>query len=147
MNKEVEILKIGRILPFLGNRLHDTSQFISKQTIMVVHNDVKLFDYYVSLLKNECGDKYNYLKSEQSIIGYPTVFKNPIRSNHPTYGLKGISDGDPIIGKPYTINNSNWHTSTVERIIDDCVIITENSVYAIHNISDIRNKKIKDLGL
>jgi hypothetical protein len=145
-NKEVEILKIGNVMPVLpikGTRVYDTSQF-RKQTIMVVNNGGVLFDYYVSILRENCEDDYSFLKTEQSIIGYPQLFRTPHKQSDT---IKGISDGDPIVGVPYTINNGSWHTSKVEKIIDGCVLITKNSVYAIHNLSDFRNKKIENLGL
>ena len=150
MNKEVEILKIGSILPVMpikGTRVYDTSQFKNKPTVMVVHNAGPTFEYYVNKLKENCIDRFSFQKTSQSIVGYPFVFRSSLVGNQPSLELKGISDGDPIIGKPYTINNSTWHTSTVEEIIDDCVIITKNSVYAIHNISDVRDLKLNDLGL
>lgn len=157
MNREVEILKIGKILqitPISGSRVYDTSQF-RKQTIMIVSDGGKLFDYYVNRLIVNCGDEYSYLRTAQSIVGYPNVFRSSLVGNQPKLGkfhnssneLKGISDGDPIVGQSYTINNSSWHSSKVERVIDDCIIITKNSVYVIHNISDIRDKKLRDLGI
>jgi hypothetical protein len=148
MNKEVEILKIGSILPVVpisGTRVYDTSQFGSKQTIMIVSDGGELFDYYISILRKNC-DEYGYQKTTKSIIGRPHTFRRwDGLFNEDT--LKGISDGNPIIGQSFTINNSSWYTSKVEKIIDDFIIITNNSVYAIHNLSDVRNKKINNLGL
>jgi hypothetical protein len=135
--EEVEILKIGSILPTFRN----------KPTVMVVHNAGPTFEYYVNKLKENCIEKFSFQKTAQSIVGYPSVFRSSLIGNQSSYELKGISDGDPIIGKPYTINNSTWHTSTVEEIIDDCVIITKNSVYAIHTISKLRDEKLKNIGL
>lgn len=149
MNKEVEILKIGSILPVMpikGTRVYDTAQFKNKQTIMIVSDGGELFDYYVNILRNNCDD-YNYLKTTKSIVGKPQTFRSSLVGNQPVDTLKGVSDGYPIIGQSYTINNSSWYTSKVEKIIDDYIIITKNSVYAIHNLSDLRNKKINNLGL
>ena len=145
MNKEVEILKIGSIMPIvpiLGTRVYDTSQF-RKTTIMVVYDGGKLFDYYIDILKKNC-DEYSYQKTAQSIVGSPFSFKPGVKSKNI---LKGLSDENPVIGQSYTIDNSSWHTSKVEKIIEDCIIITKNSVYAIHNLSDVREKKLGDLGL
>ena len=135
-NKKVEILKIGSILP--------------TKTIMIVNNGGKLFDHYVSILRKFESD-YAFLKMEKSIdpkgyygIEYPQLFRT-LHNQSDT--IKGVSDGEPLIGKSYTINNGSWHTSKVEKIIDDYIIITKNSVYAIHNLSDFRNKKIEDLGI
>jgi hypothetical protein len=142
MNKEVEILKIGSILPVMpikGTRVYDTSQFKNKQTIMVVYDGGELFDYYIGILRKNC-DEYVYQKTAKSIIGKP----HPFKFNDDT--LKGITDGDPIVGQSYTIGNSSWYTSTVIKIIDDCILITKNSVYAIHNLSDVRDRKLNDLG-
>ena len=149
MNKEVEILKIGSILPLMplkGTRVYDTSQFRDKQTIMIVSDGEKLFDYYINILRSNC-DYYNYLKTTKSIVGKPQTFRSSLVGNQPVDTLKGVSDGYPIIGQSYTIDNSSWYTSKVEKIIEDCIIITKNSVYAIHNLSDVREKKLGDLGL
>ena len=62
-------------------------------------------------------------------------------------GRRGIEDGSPIVGESYTLDNSSWYTSRIERVIDDCIIITKNSVYAIHSISDLRDKKLNNLGI
>jgi hypothetical protein len=146
MNKEVEILKIGSVLPVMpikGTRVYDTSQF-RKQTIMVVYNGGPIFDYYVNILRENCESDYAFLKTEQSIIGYPQLFRTPHKQSDT---IKGISDLDPIVGIPYTINNGSWYTSKIENIVDGCILITKNSVYVIHNLSDLRNKKINNLGL
>jgi hypothetical protein len=147
MNKEVEILKIGSIMPIvpiLGT--YDTSQF-RKKTIMIVFDGGKLFDYYVARLIINCSDEYSYQRTAQSIVGYTNVFRSSLVGNQPVDTLKGISDGDPIVGQSYTINNSSWHTSKVERIIDGCILITKNSVYALHNKQDVRDKRLNDLGI
>ena len=60
--------------------------------------------------------------------------------------LIGVPDGDPIVGKTYGING-NWYTSPIIKIIDNCVLITENSISAIHHISKIREDKLKQLGI
>ena len=125
------------ILPIKGTNIYDTSQF-HKPTILIV-NSGEIFDYYVSILKKNCENEYSFLKTDKSIVGTPNVFRRDI--------LKGTSDGDPIVGKPYTISNGVWHTSTVIKIVNDNVLITKNSVYAIHNISEMREKKINDLGI
>ena len=149
MNKEVEILKIGNIMPVLpikGTRVYDTAQFRDKQTIMIVSDGDEIFDYYVNILRSNCDD-YNYLKTTKSIVGKPQTFRSSLVGNQPVDTLKGVSDGDPQINQSFTINNSSWYTSKVEKIIDDYIIITKNSVYAIHNLSDFRDKKLNDLGI
>lgn len=135
MNKEVEILKIGSIIPFKG-----------KDTIMVVYNGGPIFDHYVSILKEKCGDEYKYLKTDKSIVGTPSDRPDRFsRFDKPSDTLKGIQNKEPKIGESYGIGN--WYTSTVNKIIDEDILITRNSVYAIHNPSKIRDKILNDLGI
>lgn len=149
MIKEVEILKIGSVmavLPIRGTRVYDTSQFGGKQIIMVVSDGDQLFDYYISILRQNC-DEYSFLKTTKSIIGKPQSFRSSLVGNQPVDTLKGISDGDPVVGQSFTINNSSWGTSKVKKIVDDCIIITKNSVYALHHPQNVRDKKLKNLGI
>jgi len=135
LNKEVEILKIGTILPDIkGGR---------EFTIMVVYNGGPVFDYYVNILKEKCGDEYKYLKTDQAIVGNTSKFnlnKNKIETT-----LKGIQNDVPVVGQIFTIGY--WHTSTVMKIIDEDILITRNSVYAIHDVSKLREKRLNDLGI
>ena len=134
MKKEVEILKIGSIIPTKG-----------KDTIMVVFNGGSIFDHYVSILKEKCGE-YKYLKTDQSIVGKPDTRPDRFsRFDKPSNTLKGIQNDDPVVGESYGIGN--WYTSTVNKIIDDNILITRNSVYAIHDVSKLRDKILNDLGI
>jgi hypothetical protein len=135
LNKEVEILKIGSIIPTKG-----------KDTIMVVFDGGPIFDHYVSILKEKCGDEYKYLKTQQSIVGTPSNRPDRFsRFDKPSNTLKGIQNKEPKIGESYGI--VNWYTSTVNKIIDDNILITRNSVYAIHDVSKLRDKILNDLGI
>lgn len=137
MNKEVEILKIGSILPSIKEG--------DKSTIMVVLNGGTIFDHYVSILKEKCGDEYKYLKTHQSIVGTPDTRSRFSNYDKTSNTLKGIQNADPKIGESYGIGN--WYTSTVNKIIDDNILITRNSVYAIHDVSKLRDKILNDLGI
>lgn len=135
--RKVEILKIGSIIPsFVGKKE-------GKKNIMIVRNGGPIFDYYLNKLKS-C-DEYNYLKSDQSIVGYSNPFIH-FKTNK-KLNLIGVPDGDPIVGKTYGINDNYWYTSPIIKIIDNCVLITKNSIYAIHHISKIREDKLKQLGI
>jgi hypothetical protein len=146
LNKEVEILKIGSIIPDVISKWKILEEKEGKDTIMVVFNGGPVFDHYVNILKEKCGDEYKYLKTDQAIVGTPTVWVSSLGYKQ-TKILKGLSDGEPTIGNVYTINNGSWHTSTVMKIIDEDIIITKNSVYAIHDVSKLREKKLNDLGI
>jgi hypothetical protein len=134
LNKEVEILKIGSIIPTEG-----------RDTIMVVFNGGPIFDHYVSILKEKC-DEYKYLKTDKAIVGTPSNRPDRFsRFDKPSDTLKGIQNKEPKIGESYGIGN--WYTSTVNKIIDDNILITRNSVYAIHDVSKLRDKILNDLGI
>ena len=135
MLKEVEILKIGSIIPSKED----------KHTIMVVYNGGPIFDHYVEVLKEKCGDKYNYLKTHQAIVGSPEQFRNSLLGHKKVDKIKGVQNDEPKIGVSYGVEA--WYTSTVNDIIDGNILITRNSVYAIHDISKIREKRLNDLGI
>jgi len=138
LNKEVEILKIGTVLPTIGKEEN-------KHTIMVVFNGGPIFDYYVEVLKEKCGDKYKYLKTHQSIVGTPEQFRSSLLGHEKVDRIKGIQNDEPKIGVSFGVGH--WHTSTINDIIDGNILITRNSVYAIHDISKIREKRLNDLGI
>ena len=137
MNKEVEILKIGTILPDIkGGR---------EFTIMVVYNGGPIFDYYVNILKEKCSDEYKYLKTDKAIVGSINNTPRFSKSDKKSDTLKGIQNADPVVGQSYGVGN--WYISTVNKIIDENIIITRNSVYAIHDVSKLRDKILNDLGI
>jgi hypothetical protein len=83
------------------------------------------------------------MKTDKAIIGPAKMsMKSNIYAGH---SFKGILEDDPTVGKG--LNLGHWRTSVVDRIIEDCVIITRNSVYAIHDLALIREKKLNDLGI
>ena len=139
MRKEVEILKIGSIIPSIK---HEVIEAKKEGTIMVVFNGGSIFDHYVEVLKEKCGDKYNYLRTDKAIVG---TIESGSLVNKKSDTLKGIQKKEPKIGESYGVGN--WYTSTVNKIIDDNILITRNSVYAIHDISKIREKRLNDLGI
>lgn len=127
MNKQVEILKIAY-----------TAGPINDRMFIVVSNAGPVYDYYVSLLMAKYPDNKFY-KTTKNVVG------SPFGRLYTDKKLIGVPDGDPIVGQSYTINDSSWNTSRVQCVIEDCVLVTLNSVYAIHDISEVRDKKLKDL--
>lgn len=138
MSSEVEIIKIGNII---GPKSFPFSNEGDDKIILVATDGDVVYNYYLEILKKN-KPYFRYQKTVQSIVGYPTI--SYLEKNKT---LIGNSDGEAIIGKPYTINNSLWHTSNVEEIIENCVLVTKNSIYAIHSLSKLRDKKISDLGI
>ena len=137
--RKVEILKIGSIIPSIKSD--------DKCTIMIVYNGGPIFDHYVSILREKCGDEYKYLKTDQSIVGgvLRPSYSIPGRLSKYYQVLKGIQNDEPEVGKSYSVEH--WHTSIVMKIIDEDILITKNSVYAIHDVSKIRDRKLNDLGI
>jgi hypothetical protein len=136
---KVEVLKIGTVIsPVRINGMYDTS---FKPTAMVVYDAGSIYDYYVNILREECKNDYNFLKTEKSIIS--DRFSTRVARN----GDFGKYDGPPQVGKSFTLGNGSWSTTVVVNIINDDIIITRNSIYAIHDVSKMRDKKLKDLGI
>ena len=146
MKREVEILKIGTIIPEVISKWEiSEGKKEGKSTIMVVCNGGPIFDHYVSILREKCGDEYKYLKTHQSIVGTPEQFRSSLVGYKKVDRIKGIQNEEPEVGKSYEVGY--WCTSTIMRIIDEDILITRNSVYAIHNPSKIRDKRLNDLGI
>ena len=141
MNKEVEILKIGTILPSTISRDKEEG----KSTIMIVFNAGPIFNYYVDILKEKCKDEYKFLKTDKAIVGSINNTPRFFKSDKISDTLKGIQNGDPVVGQSYGIGN--WYTSTVTKIVDESVFLTRNSAYAIHDVSRLREKRLNDLGI
>ena len=128
---QVQVIKIASIIG------PDSFPFI-----LVANDGDLIYNYYLGILKTN-KPEFRYQKTTLSIIGTPNLGIFGKKSDK----LIGESDGDPIVGQSYTIDNSTWHTSLIEEILEECVLITKNSIYAIHNQSKLRDKKITDLGL
>lgn len=146
MNREVEILKIGTILN--GQKAGFAPDIFPMigSTIMVVYNAGPVFDYYVDILRDKCGDDYKYLRTDQAIIGKPEVYKGTSSGKFEIENkLIGVINYEPMVG--ISFNLGFWHTSTVMRILDESVFLTKNSVYAIHDVSLLREKRLNDLGI
>ena len=137
MKREIEIYKIGTLLPKLPSK--------SKPLMMVVSDAGEPCDAYVKILRERCSDEYSFLKTDKAIIGTPKLgMRGQVRQGH---SIIGTEDAPPMEGQPYTINSCSWNTSTVERIVDGCVLITKNSAYALHDLAEMRNKKLDELGI
>ena len=132
--REVELYKIGTVLSPIKDK---------KQMMMVVYNAGEPCDSYIKILREHCKEEYSFMKTDKAIIGTP---KMSMRSHlYEGHSIKGNLYRDPVVGE--TMSIGNWMTSKIDRIIDDCIIITKNSVYAIHDPALIREKKLNDLGI
>jgi hypothetical protein len=125
----IEIIKIADIIRDISGNYKRTGW--GKQTIMIISDGDSKIEFYTSLFIKEKSNNYNILKTTGGIVEQPFII--------------GVCDDNPVIGKIFTINNSSWHTSKVVDIIENCVLITMNSVYAIHNNSNLRNLKLNKI--
>lgn len=133
--QKVTIYKLGNILRTPKN-----------PTIMIISDGDNIISYYVSLLmeNSKLLEEFSILKTAGGIISQP--LKNTlIRKNREA--LSGIADDYPKYGQIFTINDSSWHTSRVELVIEGCILVTRNSIYAIHSESFLRDKKLKQIGI
>ncbi len=146
-SEEIEIIKIGSIIPNIISK-HEIKKE-RKDTIMIVSDGGPIFDHYVSILREKCGDDYRYLKASKSIVGTPKdrykISKMGLNGTPTTDSIKGKPSSEPVVGIPFYIDT--WSTSIVTKIIDNDILITTNSVYAIHDASKLRDKKLNDLGI
>ncbi len=134
--REVEIIKLGDVL---GSE-KDKNPFL-----LIITDGGEIVDHYNEILTRNCED----FKIQRTVGGivqerFGDIARGKIYNGK---GRKGIEDGNPIIGESYTLDNGNWHTSRINKIIDDCIIITKNSIYAIHNVSEMRNRRLGELGI
>lgn len=137
MKREIEIYKIGTLLPKLPSK--------AKPLMMVVSDAGEPCDAYVKILRERCSGEYSFLKAQKAIIGTPKLgMRGKVQNGH---SITGTEDAPPMEGQPYTINSCSWRSSTVERIVDGCVLITKNSAYALHDLVEMRNKKLDELGI
>jgi hypothetical protein len=145
---EVEIFKIGTIL-HTANILPDNVCVTENYVIMVVCDAGEPFDSYAKILRESCEGEYSFMKAARSIVGRPNKLSI---GQSDDLSIKGFPDGDPSIGLSYGISLSEnrasvWRTSKVVRVIDDCLVITMNSVYAISDKAKDREKKLERIGI
>ena len=136
MKKEVEIIKLGDIFGPKGE----------KPFVLIITDGGPIIDHYNKVLMDHCKDDFKIQRTSGGIVQerFGDIARGKVSKGK---GITGVSDGDPIIGQSYTINNSSWHTSTVNRIVDNNILITDNSVYVIHSVSELRDRKLNELGI
>lgn len=135
--REVEIIKLGDV--FGPDK--------DKKFMLIITDGGPIINHYNDILFENCSNDFKIQRSSGGIV-QEKRFGDMVRGKiYNGEGRKGIEDGSPIVGESYTLDNSSWHTSRIERVIDDCIIITKNSVYAIHSMSDLRDKKLNNLGI
>lgn len=135
--ESVEIIKIGSVMGWRKSAtLNDGNKIC-----MIISDGDAIIDFYVSIyLNNYNKEEYSILRTTADIVG--KAFINGLNRTIP---VSGIVDDNPEIGKSFTINNSSWHTSMVNEIFENCIIVTRNSIYAIHNESNMREMKLNKI--
>jgi hypothetical protein len=112
----IELIKIGSLM----------GSPVGKKPMIMLRCDDESLKYYTDILVNNYKE-YGYQKTN-----------GIIRDKR----YKGIPDFEPKVGESFTLDETKFWTSEVIRIIDDKILITRNSVYALHDISKLREEKI-----
>lgn len=134
--ESIEVIKIADIIRDISVK--------DKQTILIISDGDSKIEFYTSLFIKEKSNNYNILKTTGGIVGQP--FPHPfLNSKERGKAIIGVCDDNPKVGKIFTINDYSWHTSKVVDIIENCVLVTMNSVYVIHNDSNLRNLKLNKI--
>lgn len=129
--ESIEVIKIADIIRDISGK--------DKQTVMIISDGDSKIEFYTSLFIKEKSNNYNILKTAGGIIEQPFLKERG-------KAIIGVCDDNPKVGKIFTINDYiSWHTSKVVDIIENCVLITMNSVYVIHNDSNLRNLKLNKI--
>lgn len=125
---KIEVIKIGIVIP------KTYAEKNIKTTIAVTNSDCdSISKYYTSILTSKCRPDYNFI----TITYVGRIFKSG--------KFIGVADDEPKIGETFKMDNYSWQTSVVNRVVNDNIIITKNSVYALHNISLMRDQKLNKL--
>jgi hypothetical protein len=132
MSNQIEILKVGSIMT--------TKQANGLRRLNIVCDGGHILDYYRQIVIGNTAHLFEFYDTQQIFVGGPFPYNNPNR-------LVGHIDEIPLVGQPFTMNKRSWHSSRIEYIIDNCIIITKNSVYALHDISKLREIKLQNIGI
>jgi len=128
--RKVEIIKIATILGYSSR----SNGFLP--VMMISFNRGDIGDYYSEIVRDICKDEFVFQKTSMDIINS--------NKSYP-FNTTVVLDIEPVVGK--SLNISAWRSSAITKIIDNNIIITNNSVYALHNVSELRDKKLNDLGI
>ena len=132
MSSEIEILKLGSIMT--------TKQSNGLRRLNIVCDGGPIFDYYKNLIIEHTSTYFEFYETEQIYIGGPFPYNDPRK-------LVGQLEDKPIVGQPLTLRSQRWYSSIITNIINDFIIITKNSVYIIHDLSNLRDQKLQNIGI
>jgi hypothetical protein len=132
MNNEIEILKIGSIVT--------TKQSNGLRRLNIVCDGGPIFDYYKDIVIQYTSNMFEFYETLQIYVGGPFPYNDPRK-------LVGHLENKPIIGQPLTLKIQRWYSSIITNIINDFIIITKNSVYVIHDLSNLRDQKLQNIGI
>jgi hypothetical protein len=118
-----------------------------KRKIVIVKSAGPICDFFTKKLENFLGDSVSIKYQHKGLD--PVMLSTVRYAGRLNLGesRRGKSDGLPSIGRSFSMDNSGWLTSRVSQIIDDDIIITDNSVYVIYDISKFRDDKLNILGI
>lgn len=132
----VEILRLGSIT----RRVIDT-KISDRFLLMIVADGGSIYDQYISKLKSQRRNNWDFINTTKDIIGGSHVG----RFSRESINVIGEIHQLPEVGKSFRVGS--WQSSVVDYIIDNDIVVTKNSIYALHNQSKLRDKKLSNLGL
>jgi protein subunit release factor A len=109
----------------------------------------------VEMAKMQLDEAKGRLPELEEEIKFMLIPKDPEDAKNVMVEVRAGTGGDEAsifagdLFRMYTkyCEGRGWRTSVVDRIIEDCIVITKNSVYAIHDLALLRDNKLKELGL
>ena len=134
-------MRLLKIASILGHSNRKNNGFLP---IMMMATDDEIYNHYLSIIIDLYKDDYIFQKSTKQIIDMGSSF-NPIFYDRYPFECDIELENKPEIGKSISI--PGWRSSIITNIVDNNIIFTLNSVYVLHSISDLRDKKLKDLGI
>lgn len=152
----VTIIKLGHFVP--NYRLGQNAEETNIGTIIYnSKSDDNNYNFYLKYLLSILNEnKYNITlwKSDNNMINSNGNIKNGLDKNGTISGY--ITYDQLSVGKSLclyevidfdNITTPIWTTSLIKYILSDNIFITNNSVYAIHDLIKMRNDKLNIIGI
>lgn len=132
----VKIIKIGSVV----------KSFTKGQSDLIELYRGSINDYYIDIIK-----RYSISENE-SLFEFIYSNKDSVNIKYSELDIKlhkfpkvGENTTGIILKSNQYCGSIQWSSTTVNYIIDDKIFITKNSVYAIYDLSEVRDSKINKL--
>lgn len=135
----VELIKLATLeTPLPGSQL-------TKQMALCVDDAGPVYDWYLSILRKNSPDMDFFFRKK--VLPDDRFLGRLNLQTDTGYSYKGKFHSEPVVGQALVLDSGGWMTSTILSIIEDSIIITRNSIWAIHSPQKMREGKLGELGL